>query len=154
MSEPRIRVRKRRKLSQALDDAVDEDAASIVEMEKSIGELIASAKRMNVKPLTLLFMTGQLKEMAQMILYNQCLKGYDKDIGEPTAKELRIIQKEFEKMCLIVQEKSLETLIAKQGTLSRVNNCKRSPGNAPSGPMRNNEEQPYVGSKERPYYVQ
>ena len=73
MSKPRIHVRKRRELHGDLNEAVDVDRVSLAEMERMNAEFIASAKRMNIKPITLLFMTNQLREMVRKILFHQCL---------------------------------------------------------------------------------
>ena len=154
MGKPRIKVRKRRELNKNLNQAVGEDHASITEMERMIGEFIASAKRMKIKPMTLLLMTNQLKDRARQILFHQCLNDYNRALGEPTDEEMEIIEKEFEKMCQIISEESLRTLITKQLRTPKEAGNKRSREKAPSGPERNGEEQPYMMSKERPYYVQ
>ena len=73
MGKPRIQVRKRRELHGDLNEAVGVDRASLAEMERMNAEFIASAKRMNIKPITLLFMTNQLREMVRKILFHQCL---------------------------------------------------------------------------------
>ena len=153
MSKPRIHVRKRRELHGDLNEAVGVDRASLAEMERMNAEFIASAKRMNIKPITLLFMTNQLREMVRKILFHQCLGHYHEVIGEPTDEEMEVIMKEFEKMCEIVCEESIRALLIKHEMRSSSSEQKRHVGGAPSSPVRGNEEQPYVVSQERPYYV-
>jgi hypothetical protein len=153
MSKPRIHVRKRKELHGDLNEAVGVDRASLAEMERMNAEFIASAKRMNIKPITLLFMTNQLREMVRKILFRQCLGHYHEVIGEPTEEEMEIIMKEFEKMCEIVCEESMRALLIKHDMRSNGSGRKPSPGSAPSGPLLSNGEQPYVPSPERPYYV-
>lgn len=140
MSKPRIHVRKRRELHGDLNEAVGVDRASFAEMDRINAEFIASSKRMNIKPITLLFMTNQLREMVRKILFHQCLGHYNEVIGEPTEEEMKIIMKEFEKMCEIVCEESMRALIIKHEMRSNGSEQKRSPGNTPSGPARSNEE--------------
>ena len=151
MGKTRIKVKKRRELSGDMNQAVGEDRASLAEMERMNAEFIASAKKMNIKPITLLFMTNQLREMARKILFRQCVGHYHEAIGEPTEEEKEVIMEEFEKLCGIVCDESLRALVIKL-EMSKEAERKRSPGNAPSGPAHGGE-QPYITSNERPYYV-
>ena len=153
MSKPRIQVRKRRELNEHLDNAVGEDVGSMMELDRMVDEFIASAKRMNVQPMTMVFKTNQLREIARKMLFRQFLNNYTKVLEEPTQEELEIIQKEVEKLCEIIYDVSFRTLIAGQAIRSQDAKNKRCAEKAPSAPVRGGEEQTYVASKERPYYV-
>ncbi len=152
MGKPRIKVKKRRELNGDLNQAVGEDHASLAEMDRMNAEFIAAAKRINIKPITLLFMTNQLREMARKILFRQCVGRYNEMIGEPTEEEKEVIMKEFEKLCGIVYEESLRALVIRH-EMSKEAERKRSPGNPPAGLVQGDREQPYIASNERPYYV-
>jgi hypothetical protein len=113
MSKPRIQVRKRRELNEHLDHAVGEDVDRMVELDRMVDEFVTSAKRMNIQPMTLVFKTNQLREIARKILFRQFLSTYTKVLEEPTQEELEIMHKEVEKLCEIIYDVSFRTLIAR-----------------------------------------
>ncbi len=153
MSKPRIQVRKRRELNEHLDQAVGEDVSHMAEMDRMVDEFITSAKRMNIQPMTLVFKANRLREIARKIMFRQFLNTYTKVLEEPTQEELEIIQKEVEKMCEIIYDVSFRSLIAREAMRSEEAKRKSNAEKAPYSPVRSGEEQPYVASKERPYYV-
>jgi adenylate kinase family enzyme len=146
-------VRKRRELNEHLDYAVGEDVDRMVELDRMVDEFVTSAKRMNIQPMTLVFKTNQLREIARKMLFRQFLSTYTKVLEEPTQEELEIIHKEVEKLCEIIYDVSFRTLIARDAMRAQAAKSKRGAEKGPSAPVRGGEGQPYVASKERPYYV-
>jgi hypothetical protein len=126
MGEPRTEVRDRKELLGDLNEALGIDYPSIAELDRMNAEFIAYAKMMNVKPMTLLFMTNRLKEMAREAVFYQYLNQQSQDAGEPSEEEMQAIQNEFEEMCEIVYEEGKKTLIIKHQMMSRNEERKRS----------------------------
>jgi len=153
MSKPRIQVRKRWELNEHIDHAVGEDVDCMAEMDRMVDEFVASAKRMNIQPMTLVFKTNQLREIARKMLFRQFLKTYTEVLEKPTEEELEIIQKEVEKLCAIIYDVSFRTLIARDAM--RVQAVKRNSahGKDSTHSVQSGEGQPYIASRERPYYI-
>jgi hypothetical protein len=153
MGKPRIQVRKRWELNEHLDHPVGEDVGSMVELDRMVDQFISSAKRMNIQPMTLVFKTNQMREIARKMLFRQFLNTYKEVLQEPTQEELEIIQKEVEKLCEIIYDVSFRTLIASEAIRSQQAKSKPSAEKEKPAPSQSTEGQPYVASKERPYYV-
>jgi hypothetical protein len=153
MSKPRIQVRKRWELNEHLDHAVGEDVDCMAELDRMVDEFVASAKRMNIQPMTLVFKTNQLREIARKMLFRQFLKTYTEVLEEPTEEELEIIQKEVEKLCAIIYDVSFRTLIARDAIRAKAARRNSAPVKDSTQPVQSGEGQPYIASKERPYYV-
>lgn len=126
-------VRDRKELLGNLNEALGIDYPSIAELDRMNAEFIAYAKLMNVQPMTLLFMTNRLKEMAREAVFYQYLDQNSVTVGEPGDKEIQAIQNEFEEMCEIVYEEGKKTLIIRHEMMSRNEERKRSVGGAHSG---------------------
>lgn len=132
MGESRIRVRDRKELLGDLNEALGIDYHSIAELDKMNAEFIAYAKQMNINPMTFLFMTNRLKEMAREAVFYQYLDQRNEDDGYPTEEEMKAIQNEFEQMCEIVYEEGKKSLLIKHEMMSRNEESKRSTGEAGS----------------------
>jgi hypothetical protein len=140
MGEPRTEVRDRKELLGDLNEALGIDYPSIAELDRMNAEFIAYAKLMNIRPMTLLFMTNRLKEMAREAVFYQYLNQQSQDAGEPSEEEMQAIQNEFEEMCEIVYEEGKKTLIIKHQIMSRNEERKRSAVDAHSGKISAQEE--------------
>jgi hypothetical protein len=140
MGEPKTQVKDRKELLGDLNETLGVDYPSIAELDRMNAEFIAYAEMMNIKPMTLLFMTNRLKEMARETVFYQYLNQHRMDIDEPSEEEIGAIRREFEEMCEIVDEESKKTLIIKHEMMSKNEEKKRSAVNAHTGQVSCEEE--------------
>jgi hypothetical protein len=118
MGEPRTQGKDRKELLGDLNEALGIDYPAIPELERMNADFIAYANMMGVRPLTLLFMTNRLKEMAREAVFYEYLDQHGGDAGEPSEEEIEALQKEFERMCEIIQEEGKKTLMIKHEMMS------------------------------------
>lgn len=140
MGEPRTQGKDRKELLGDLNEALGIDYPSIPELDRMNADYIACAKLMEIKPITLLFMTNRLKEMAREAVFYQCLDQHSQDAGEPSEEEIESIQDEFEGMCEIVNKEGKKTLLIKHEMMSRNAVRKRSAVVAHSAQVSAEEE--------------
>ncbi len=140
MGEPRAQGKARKELLGDLNEALGIDYPAIPELERMNTDFIAYANMMGVRPLTLLFMTNRLKEMAREAVFYEYLDQHDEDAGEPSEEEIEALQKDFEEMCEIILEEGKKTLIIKHEMISRNVGKKRSVVEVESPQARAKEE--------------
>jgi hypothetical protein len=140
MGERRTPVKDRKELLGDLNETLGIDYSSIAELDRMNAEFIAYAEMMKVKPMTLLFMTNRLKEMAREAVFYQYLDQHSEDVGEPSEEEMQAIQNEFEEMCEIVYEEGKKTLLIRHEMMSRNAERKRSALDTHSGQVSAEEE--------------
>ena len=126
MGEPRKQGKDRRELLGDLNEALGIDYPAIPELERMNADFVAYANMMGVKPLTLLFMTNRLREMAREAVFYEYLDQNCEEAIEPGEEEIEAVQNEFEEMCEIVLNEGKKTLIIKHEMMSRNVERKRS----------------------------
>jgi hypothetical protein len=87
------------------------------------------------------------------MLFRQFLKTYTEVLEEPTEEELEIIQKEVEKLCAIIYDVSFRTLIARDAMRAQAAKRNFALVKDSTQPVQGGDGQPYIVSKQRPYYV-
>jgi hypothetical protein len=140
MGEPGIQGKGRKELLGDLNEALGIDYPSIPELDRMNADFIANAKLMDVKPITLLFMTNRLKEMAREAVFYQCLDQHSQDVREASEEEIEAIQDEFEDICEIVDKEGKKTLLIKHEMMSKYAERKRSAVVAHSAQVSAEEE--------------